>query len=136
MSRENIEIVRRSMEAFGRGDFDTAFAAHDPDTVWCTAADEPDQQTYRGIAGLRSFVEAADELWDDRFTGVMQFEDFIERGDWVIVPWTARFRGRSSGITVDVSETYAVLVRHNRIVRVEEHRHVEQVLARLRRESG
>jgi ketosteroid isomerase-like protein len=136
VSRENIEIVRRSMEAFGRGDFDTAFAAHDPDTVWCTAADEPDQQTYRGIAGLRSFVEAADELWDDRFTGVMQFEDFIERGDWVIVPWTARFRGRSSGITVDVSETYAVLVRHNRIVRVEEHRHVEQVLARLGRESG
>jgi ketosteroid isomerase-like protein len=135
VSRENIEIVRRSMEAFGRGDFDTAFAAHDPDTVWCTAADEPDQQTYRGIAGLRTFVEGADELWEDRFAGVMQFEDFIGRGDWVIVPWTARLRGRKSGITVDVSETYAVQVRSGRIVRVEEYRQVEQVLARLGRES-
>jgi ketosteroid isomerase-like protein len=136
VSRENVEIVRRSLEAFGRGDFDIAFAAHHPDTVWSTAADEPDQQTYRGIAGLRSFVEAADELWEDRFAGVMQFEDFIERGDWVIVPWTARLRGRGSGITVDVSETYAVQVREGRIVRVEEYRQLEQVLARLGRESS
>jgi ketosteroid isomerase-like protein len=131
MSRENVEIVRRSLEAFGRGDFDTAFAAHDPETVWCTAADEPDRQSYRGIAGLRRFVTSVDELWEDRFVGVMGFEDFIDRGDWVIVPWTARLRGRSSGITVDVSETYAVQVREGKIVRVDEYRHVDQVLARL-----
>ena len=131
MSRENVEIVRRSLEAFGRGDFDTAFAAHDSDTVWCTAADEPDRQSYRGIAGLRRFVTSVDELWEDRFAGVMEFEDFIDRGDWVIVPWTARLRGRSSGITVDVSETYAVQVREGKIVRVDEYRHVDQVLARL-----
>jgi uncharacterized protein len=135
MSSTNIEIVRRSVEAFGRGDFDTAFAAHDPDIVWCTAADEPDQQTYRGIAGLRRFVESIDELWEDRFDGTMEFEDFIERGDWVIVPWRARLRGRSSGISVEVDETYAVQVRDGRIVRVEEYRKVDEALARLDRPS-
>jgi uncharacterized protein len=133
MSSTNIEIVRRSVEAFGRGDFDTAFAAHDPDIVWCTAADEPDQQTYRGIAGLRRFVESIDELWEDRFDGTMEFEDFIERGDWVIVPWRARLRGRNSGISVEVDETYAVQVRDGRIVRVEEYRKVDEALARLDR---
>jgi ketosteroid isomerase-like protein len=135
MSSTNVEIVRRSLEAFARGDFDTAFAAHDPDIVWSTAADEPDQQIYRGIAGLRSFVESSDELWEDRFAGTMEFEDFIERGDWVIVPWTARLRGRGSGISVDVNETYAVQVRDGRIVRVEEYRKVDEALARLDRPS-
>ena len=131
MSQDNIELVRRSFEAFARGDFDTAFAAHDAESIWCTAADEPDQGTYRGIAALRSFAESLDELWEDRFDGVMEFEDFIGRGDWVVVPWTARMRGRGSGITVDVSETYAVQVRDGRIVRVEEYRHVDDALARV-----
>jgi ketosteroid isomerase-like protein len=131
----NVEIVRRSLEAFGRGDFETAFAAYDPDIVWCTAADEPDQQIYRGIAGLRGFVESSDELWEDRFAGTMEFEDFIERGDWVIVPWRARLRGRGSGISVAVNETYAVQVRDGRIVRVDEYRTVDEALAQRGRPS-
>jgi ketosteroid isomerase-like protein len=61
MSQENVEIVRRSFEAFARGDFVTAFAAHHPSTEWCTAADEPDRQTYRGIAGLRNMVRVLTE---------------------------------------------------------------------------
>jgi uncharacterized protein len=133
MSPTNVEIVRRSLEAFGRGDFDTAFAANDPEIVWCTAADEPDQQTYRGIAGLRSFIESINELWEDRFAGTMEFEDFIERGDWVVVPWRAQLRGRGSGISVDVHETYAVQLRDGRIVRVDEYRQVDDALARVDR---
>ena len=128
---ENVELVRRSLQAFGRGDFDAAFAAHDAETEWHTAADEPDPQVYRGIAGLDRLVDGIEEPWEDRFDGVMRFEDFIERGDWVIVPWSARFRGRGSGIAVDVRETYAVRVRDGRIVRVEEYRHVDQALERL-----
>jgi ketosteroid isomerase-like protein len=131
MSRDNVEIVRRSLEAFARGDFDAAFAAHDADSAWCTAADEPDRRTYRGIDDLRRFAESLDELWEDRFAGVMEFEDFIEQGDWVVVPWTARLHGRSSGIAVDVSETYAVQLRGGRIVRVDEYRHLDQALERL-----
>jgi ketosteroid isomerase-like protein len=123
--------VRRSLDAFACGDFETAFAAHAPETEWRTAADEPDQRTYQGIAGLRQFVESLEELWEDRFAGVMEFKGFIDRGDWVVVPWSARIRGRGSGIDVEVSETYAVRVRNGRIVRVEEYRHVDEALARL-----
>jgi ketosteroid isomerase-like protein len=123
--------VRRSLEAFARGDFDAAFAAYDPESVWCTAADEPDQRTYRGIEELRSFAESLGESWEDRFEGVMEFDDFIERSDWVVVPWTARLHGRTSGAAVDVSETYAIQLRGGRIVRVDEYRHVDQALERL-----
>jgi ketosteroid isomerase-like protein len=125
---ENVDIVRRSLEAFARGDFEAAFALHDPATEWCTAADEPDRMTYRGIAGLETFAASLSETWEDRFASVMRFEEFIDRGDWVIVPWSARLRGRGSGISVDVSETYAVRLRDGRIVRVEEYRSKEQAL--------
>ena len=96
---ENVDLVRRSLDAFARGDFETAFAAHAPETEWRTAADEPDQRTYQGIADLRRFVESLEELWEDRFAGVMEFKGFIDRGDWVVVPWSARIRGRGSGST-------------------------------------
>lgn len=130
MSRDTVGTVRHSLEAFARGDFDRAFASHDRDTEWCTAADEPDSQTYRGINGLRRFVASLEELWEGRFDGVMEFEDFIDRGDWVVVPWHAQIRGRTSGVAVDVSETYALQVRDGKIVRVEEYRRLDDALAR------
>ena len=131
MARETVELVRGSMEAFARGDFEEAFAAHAPDTEWHTASDEPDAQVYRGIDGLRRFVAAIEELWERRFGGLVQFEDFIDCGDWVVVPWHARVRGRASGVSVEVSETYAVRVREGRIVRVEEYRDRAGALARV-----
>ena len=42
---------------------------------------------------------------------LMEWEDFIDCGDWVVAPWSARLHGHGSGIAIDVSETYAVLVR-------------------------
>ena len=124
-----MEVVRRSFEAFCRGDFETAFAAHDPSSEWCTAADEPDQQTYRGNAGLNDLVGSLTDPWEDRFGCLMEFESFIDRGDWAILPWRARLRGKGSGISVEVSETYAVRVQGGKIVRVEEYRSKEQALA-------
>jgi ketosteroid isomerase-like protein len=128
MSQTNVEIVRRCLEAFASGDFDGAFSAFGPDPEWSTAADEPDQQTYRGIPGLRHLVRDLAEPWIDRFEGVMEFEAFIDGGDWVVVPWHARVRGRGSGIPVDVSETWAVRVEEAKIVRVEEYRSKGQAL--------
>lgn len=128
MAQENVEIVRRSLEAFARGDLDAAFAAHAPDTEWRTAADEPDQHTYRGIDGLRSLAGSLAEAWEDRFDDVTEFEEFIDRGEWIVVPWSARVRGKGSGIPMKVTETYAVRVEAGRIVRVEEYRSKEEAL--------
>ena len=58
----------------------------------------------------------------------MTFEDFIDRGDWVVVPWHARMPRRISGIDVEVEETYAVRVREGKIVRVDEFRSTGQAL--------
>jgi len=128
VSQPNVEIVRDSFEAFGRGDFNTAFAAYDPIAEWRTADDEPDSRVYRGLSELRGFVAHLADPWTDRFGQAMRFEDFIDCGDWVVAPWSGRLHGHGSGIEIEVSETYAVLVRDGRIARVEEYRTAEQAL--------
>ncbi|MGH3990848.1 MAG: nuclear transport factor 2 family protein [Pseudonocardiaceae bacterium] len=136
MSRQNVELVRHSMEAFARGDFATAFSAYDSGIEWSTAVDEPDAHTYRGTSELRRFVASLGDLWADRFDGSMVFEELIGQGAWVVAPWAARLRGRASGIEVEVTETYAVLVRNGRIARVEEHRTTQQALDAVARRQG
>lgn len=128
VSGENVDLVRSSFEAFGRGDFDRAFAVYDPAAEWQTAEDEPDAQTYSGLPELRRFVQHLADPWTDRFGPAIRFEGFIDCGDWVVVPWSARLHGHGSGIEIDVSETYAVFVRDGRIKRVDEYRTVEQAL--------
>jgi ketosteroid isomerase-like protein len=128
VSERNVEIVRESFEAFGRGDFNAAFASYDPAVEWQTADDEPDSRVYRGLPELRGFVAHLADPWTDRFGPAIQFEDFIDCGDWVVVPWSAVLHGHGSGIEMPVSETYAVLVEDGRIRRVEEYRTVEEAL--------
>jgi ketosteroid isomerase-like protein len=119
VSQRNVEIVRESFEAFGRGDFDDAFAAYDPGAEWQTADDEPDTRVYRGLPELHDFVAHLADPWTDRFGQSIKWEDFIDCGDWVVAPWSGRLHGHGSGIEIDVSETYAVLVRDGKIARVE-----------------
>ena len=136
VSGSNVDLVRSSFEALGRGDFDQAFAVYDPEAEWHTADDEPDSRTYAGVPALRALMEQLAEPWTNRFGPAVEFERFIDCGDWVVVPWRARVHGKGSGIEIDLSETYAVLVDGGRIRRVEEYRTVEQALeavARLNR---
>jgi ketosteroid isomerase-like protein len=128
VSDKNVELVRVTLEAFGRGRFDEALAACDPAVEWHTADDEPDSQTYTGVASVRRWMEQLAEPWTDRFGPAVTFEDFIDCGDWVVAPWRARLHGHGSGIELDVWETYAVLVEDGRIKRVEEYRTVEEAL--------
>jgi ketosteroid isomerase-like protein len=123
-----VDLVRSSFEALGRGDFDEAFAVYDREAEWHTADDEPDSETHVGVAALRALMDRLAEPWTNRFGDAVAFERFIDCGDWVVVPWIARVHGKASGIDIDISESYAVLVTDGRIRRVEEYRTAEQAL--------
>ena len=128
VSAQNVEVVRRSLEALARGDLEAFSAEHAPEIEWTTGADEPDPQTYRGAEGMRRFIADTGEAWVNRFVGVVTFEDFIDLGDWVVVPWTATLEGRASGIGVEVRETYLVRVEEGKIRRVDEYRTTDEAL--------
>jgi uncharacterized protein len=136
VSAQNVELVRRSFEAFARGDLERFLAALAPGIEWTTGADEPDPQTYRGAEGIRRFTADTAETWVNRFQGAVRFTDFVDLGEWVVVPWTARLEGKGSGIVVEVYETYAVRVQGGRIVRVIEYRTTDEAIAACRKAAG
>jgi ketosteroid isomerase-like protein len=126
MSQENVEIVRRTMEAFIRNDDDFS-ERFDADVEWTTAADEPDPQTYRGIEGIRSLVRVLfDELWERDFE-VLSIE-FIDADPHVVVPVRARVKARQSGVELEAEEAYVYELRAHKVVRVREYRTKREAL--------
>ncbi len=96
MSSADVELVRRGFEAFETEGVEGLIALVAADFEFTTPpalASEPD--TYRGPQGLRryfdSFYEAMDEIHIDPHA-------FHEVGDWVVIEYTLRARGRTTRI--------------------------------------
>jgi ketosteroid isomerase-like protein len=83
MSQENVEIVRRSVQAFLENDFEAWFEATDPGCKLYPRPEEP---------GVKECYEGWDEMLDylvNWFSGWKEYtaepERFIDAGDWVVV---------------------------------------------------
>ncbi len=115
MSEENVEVVRKSVEAGQRGDLDAAFESLDSEIEWEeTEGLGPDAAVYRGKASVRGAVESWLGMWND-YTG--EVERYIDAGDDVVVLVAERGRGRSSGVAVDRELGLVHTVRGNKIIR-------------------
>jgi ketosteroid isomerase-like protein len=117
MSQENVDAVRRGLEAFNSGDIErvldmahTYFEAIVPPEL----SAEPD--TYRGHDGLRHYFESFQDAMEDiRF----EPERFIDAGEDVVTVVRLTARGRHTAIPVEqriaqvwsMSEGKAVQVR-------------------------
>jgi ketosteroid isomerase-like protein len=66
MSEENLELVRRALEAWARGDLEAAAEVLDKDVEWRMPSNIPEAGTYRGrdevVRRLADFLEAWGEL--------------------------------------------------------------------------
>jgi len=122
MSRENIEIVRRLLDAHEKQDFETVYAIYDPQIVWRIGRIEQltsvgIEPTYVGHDGVRTFWREWLNAWE---TVSFEYEEFIDAGDRVIVVLSQRMRGRASGAEVDMrSYVQMWTVRDGRIVEME-----------------
>ena len=58
MSQENVEIVRRALEAFARGGLDAALSFYDPDVTWAVAEDESEAATLTAMRLARAYDRA------------------------------------------------------------------------------
>jgi ketosteroid isomerase-like protein len=115
MSRENVEVVRRAVDAYNRGDFDAIRALNDPEVEldW-SASRGLAPEVYRGQESVMGFYE--------NYLGVfeqvtLEPDRFIEAEDAVVVPNCARFRGRE-GIGTAARSTLVFNVRGGRITRI------------------
>src|SRR2546421_1623966 len=99
MSQDNVEIVRRSIEAFQRRQVDWCIELWDLEGEWIPAmAGAVEGKVYRGHAGLRRYF---DDFFES-FSEVRLDElEFIDLGNRVLALYRLRVRGHDSGVAAD-----------------------------------
>jgi ketosteroid isomerase-like protein len=127
MSRENVEVVRRGLEAFNRGELDGALDMYDPQVEVKTLL----SGSARGREQVRAVVERR-----EKEMGPLRYlpEDFIDAGETVVgVVRAIDARGRLSGISdrdfaADQQFAFVWTVRSGLVVRQEMFRNKSEAL--------
>ena len=118
MSQENVEIVRRAYEAFAHADIAATLAALDPEIEWQTREDLPDAATHRGYEEVGAWIARWLESWQDF---KLETEEFIDAGDYVVVPTRQSGAGSESGAYTEFHETHVWKLSDGRATRIVEY---------------
>ena len=117
MSEENVEVVRRSVEAFTAGDVERMLAYADPDGELHSAIiGRAEGRVYRGHDGLRQWFADSMESFEELRTELTEFRDL---GDRVVALGHIHARGRESGLELDTETGWVFTVRKGKFVRAE-----------------
>ena len=97
----NVDIVRRSYDAFSRKDLDGVMGDMHPEIVWHQAQGLPHGGTYHGLDEVkRNIFDPLDEEWWDGFTA--DPDEFLDAGDQVVVVGRYRATAKGTGKQLDV----------------------------------
>jgi ketosteroid isomerase-like protein len=125
MSQENVDVVRQSLDAYGRRDIEALRALNHPDLEldW-SASKGMLAGVYRGFDDALRFYTEYYEAFEET---VIESERFIDAGESVVVPNVARQRGRD-GIEVSARSTLVFTVRNRKIIRLCLYQETEEAL--------
>jgi ketosteroid isomerase-like protein len=113
MSRENVEVVRRILDAINRGDVDAAIesASEDFEADWSNSRGLL-SGIHRGRDEARESLKAFLEPWESLR---WEPEELIElEDDRVLTVSHIRMRGRGSGVEVSASGASIWTIRHGK----------------------
>jgi uncharacterized protein len=115
MSQENVAVLRRSIEAFNRGDPDAWVAALAPEFEYtASGAVVGIRGTYRGADGFRRFL---DSFWDEFDEPKAELGELIAEGDQVLASVTFSGRGKNSGVATSLDLWHLWTLRDGKAVR-------------------
>jgi ketosteroid isomerase-like protein len=134
MSQRNIEVVRAMWKSFNgldttEIDWDAAIREMgqliSPEVELSWSATGPEAGVYRGRDGVaRAFRE-----WVEQFSEYhVEALDYIEVGNWVVVPNRQWGVGKTSGIPVELLVTSAYEFRGGQVVTFDEYDTLEEAL--------
>ena len=118
MSQENVEIVKRGVEAWQRDDFDSWLATLDSAMEWHTGLErlaEGTESFYRGHDGMRRAWTAYRNEFDDFEVEAQELRDLGD--DRVVLLGRFRWRGPASGIATESPLGMVFTVRGGKIIR-------------------
>jgi ketosteroid isomerase-like protein len=131
---ENLEIVQRGFEAFNEGGIEGILPFIHPEfeaTTPPNLASEPD--TYHGHDGIRRWFDSFDEVmeqirWDAH--------DFQAVEDRVVVEFTLRARGKTSGLDFGQDAVMVWWLRDGKAIRLELFETMDEAVAAARGSAG
>jgi ketosteroid isomerase-like protein len=123
MSRENVEVMRRGIDAWNRADRDEWLAVFAPEAEWHTTGRFADQGVYRGHEELARYWEEFREDMDELSSSVSEIRAI---GDTVLIAATATGRGKRSKAGFYVPVWFVTTFRDGLVVRVETYDDHEQ----------
>jgi ketosteroid isomerase-like protein len=130
----NLEIVERGFEAFNEGGIDGILPFLHPEFEATTPpelATEP--QTYRGHDGIRRWFDSFDEVMDEiRWNA----RDFHEVDGRVVVEFTLRARGKTTGLDFGQDAVMVWELRDGQAIRLSLHPTLDQALAAVEQETS
>jgi len=115
MSEENVEIVRRSLDAFNRGDLETTFADVHPEVEGIDDPRVPGGQTLgKSKTEVKRYFESFSRYWE---SVRLVPERFVDLGDDVLVLGRMTARTRRGGPEVQRQLDQLVTLRDGKIIR-------------------
>lgn len=114
MSEENVEIIRRAVDAVNRGDRDAAVADLSPDAEYIPSEAFPESRVRRGPEDVKEFLTW---LWDEFEDARLDPHEFIDTGDKILVSTTISARGRQSGVEAAWDIWHVWEIRAGKVIR-------------------
>jgi ketosteroid isomerase-like protein len=105
MSRENVDAMRRAVEAWNRGDANGFVESFHPVGEWFSEIVrrvEGAERVYRGRAEIRRFWDEWHSVWDM----TIEVSEIRDLGDTTLTLGRMRARGKASGIDLDEPVAY------------------------------
>jgi ketosteroid isomerase-like protein len=128
MSKQDVEAIRRLLDAFNRGDF-SALAELD---AQAELQDEPRIPGASWHYGHDGAVRWAVKLWQSFGRLWFEIDDPIEARDCLVARWHASGVGKRSGIKVDMGGYCVFAMRAAKVRRVEFFETQDEALAAAR----
>jgi ketosteroid isomerase-like protein len=117
MSQENVDVMRRMLDAFNRGDVAAVTATFEENCELHEPPETPDTPTagFRGHDGIREWMTNLREV-----AGV-QFEPTSSAASGAVIfsEWIARGVGHGSGVPIEWTSFVVLHVRVGKIVRAQ-----------------
>ena len=128
--QENVEIVRRGYEAFGRGDIEALLVLLDTNIEWISPGplELPTAGTRRGPQQVAEFFKAVDEVFE-----IQRFEPkaFIAQDGRVVVLGEDTSRIKATGKVLDGEWAHVFTIQGGKIVNFHEYIDTAAVVAEL-----
>jgi ketosteroid isomerase-like protein len=113
MAQESVEIVRATIDAWNRADFDAWIGAWDERAEFHPLRPRSNGRAYCGHDGLRRFVAEIGEEWERVH---FEVDEIRGAGEQVVALGRLRARGRASGTERDLPLALVGVVRDKRVV--------------------